>query len=82
MKSRCFENKTDCFAYTKYGGCRACSETVFSGPCPFYKTSLQRLSEHQANLIRLQRMERRDLIHLYGEEGDQKWIWRDIYGAV
>lgn len=36
----CRYKREDCFAY-EYGMCAVLQDTIFSGPCPFYKSQEQ-----------------------------------------
>ena len=76
---RCPYRKPDCFAFGAYGKCIACSDTRFeSCECPFYKTKAQRYKEHLLGIQKLEQENRFDLIGKYGEQENNKWIWRDI----
>ena len=61
----CQEKKMDCFAFGPYGRCKALTDTSFDHECPFYKTSIQVRKEHNANLDRLERLGRFDLLDKY-----------------
>ena len=80
---KCHFCKTDCFAYGLYARCSALSDTMFeSDNCPFYKNKEQRWKEHHESVRHLHRTGQDDLIYKYGEQPDQKRIWRDIDGSV
>ena len=73
---KCVYGKYDCFAYTGYGKCKACSDTRFKGECPFYKTAAQRWLEHNEAMRSLKDRGMNRLIRKYGD--DQSKIWKEI----
>lgn len=68
----CQQDKVDCFAFGIYGKCKACRETVFDKPCPFYKTYAQVRTEREATMTRLQGLKRYDLIEKYLQQPDDR----------